>query len=180
RLAIGAGRGRLIRQFLSESLVLAALGGGAGLLLAYWFSGVLVTMLANGSPLLLSVAPDWRVLAFTGAVSLLACVFAGLAPGLHAVRANPHPALKEVRSGTHRRLGQSLVIAQLSISMVLIVGATLFIGTLVKLYCLDRDLRTEGVLTFSVRTSQRYPADRSLAVQTALLDRLSALPGVTS
>src|SRR5262249_40588245 len=153
RFAIGAGRGRLIRQFLSESLVLAVLGGSAGMVLAYWFSGVLVTMMANGGTLVLSAAPDWRVLAFTAAASLLACVFAGLAPGLHAVRNKLNPALKEGRSGGHRRLGQSLVIAQLSISMVLMVGATLFVGTLVKLYGIDRGLVTKGILTFGLRTS---------------------------
>jgi predicted permease len=160
--------------------VLAALGGGAGLFLAYWFSRALVTMMANGGTLVLSVAPDWRVLAFTGAVSLLACVFAGLGPGLHAMRANLNPALKQSRSGGRRFLGQGLVIAQLSISMVLVVGATLFIGTLLRLYRTDRGLHTEGVLTFGVRSGQRYAADRSLAVQTALLKRLDALPGVKS
>jgi predicted permease len=72
------------------------------------------------------------------------------------------------------------VIAQLSISMVLVVGATLFIGTLLQLYRTDRGLHTEGVLTFGVRSSQRYAADRSLAVQTALVERLDALPGVMS
>ena len=92
RLAMGAGRGRLMRQFLAESLVLASLGGSAGLLLAHWFSAALVTMMANGGTLLLSIAPDWRVLAFTGAISLLACVLAGLAPGWHALRANLNPA----------------------------------------------------------------------------------------
>jgi predicted permease len=184
RLAMGAGGGRLMRQFLAESLVLAILGGSAGLLLAYWFSGGLVAMLANGDTLLLSTAPDWRVLAFTGAISLLACVLAGLAPGWHALRANLNPALKQVRSGGRgapgARLGKALVVAQLSISMVLLVGATLFVGTLVKLYSVDRGLRTDGVLMFGVRSRERYPQARSWAAQTAVLDRLAALPGVTS
>jgi predicted permease len=180
RLAMGAGGGRLMRQFLAESLVLAVLGGSAGLLLSYWFSGGLVAMLANGETLLLSTAPDWRVLAFTGAVSLLACLLAGLAPGWHALRANLNPALKQVRAGGHQRLGRALVVAQLSISMVLLVGAALFVGTLVKLYGVDRGLRTDGVLTFSVRSSERYAQARSWAAQTAVLDRLAALPGVES
>jgi predicted permease len=179
RLAIGAGRGRLMRQFLAESFVLAVLGGSVGLVLAYWFSSGLVGMLANGETLLLSTAPDWRVLAFTGAVSLLACLLAGLTPGWHALRANLNPALKEVRAGS-RRLGRALVVAQLSISMVLLVGATLFVGTLVKLYSVDRGLRTDGVLMFSVRSRERYPQARSWAVQAAVLDRLATLPGVAS
>jgi len=182
RLAIGAGGGRLMRQFLAESLVLAALGGSAGLVLAHWFSSALVTMMANGRTLLLSTAPDWRVLAFTGAVSLAACVLAGLAPGWHALRANLNPGLKEVRAGgaPRSRLGKALVIAQLGISMVLLVGATLFVGTLVKLYSVDPGVRTDGVLTFSVRYNQPYPQARVQAAHAAVLDRLKALPGVAS
>ena len=91
------------------------------------------------------------MLAFTGAISLAACVLAGLTPGMHALRANLNPGLKEVRARGQHRLGKVLVIAQLSISMVLLVGATLFVGTLVKLYGVDRGVRTDGVLMFSVR-----------------------------
>jgi predicted permease len=177
RLAIGAGRGRLIRQFLAESFVLASLGGSTGWMLAHWFSAVLVTMMANGGTLLLSIAPDWRVLAFTGAISLLACALAGLAPGWHALRANLNPGLKEVRTGS-QHLGRAMVIAQLAISMVLLVGATLFVGTLIKLYRVDRGVRTDGVLTFNIRATGRYPQARSRAVQQAVLDRLNVLPGV--
>jgi predicted permease len=180
RLAIGAGRGRLLRQFLAEGLVLASIGGAAGLLLAGWFSGRLVAMLANGGTLAISATPDWRVLVFTAAVSVLSCLLVGLAPGLHAVNANLNPALKAVRTGSLRRFGNALVIAQLSISMVLLVGATLFVGTLVKLHRVDRGLRTDGVVMFGVRANRTYPPARGLAVQTTLLDRVSDLPGVTS
>ena len=93
RLAIGAGHGRLVRQFLTESLVLALLGGSVGLVIAAWFSPLLFALFVNGRELVLSVAPDWRVLAFTAAVSLVACVAAGLAPALQAVRVNVNPAL---------------------------------------------------------------------------------------
>jgi predicted permease len=175
RLAIGAGAGRLMRQFLAESFLLTLPGGGAGLLLAYGLSRVLVNMLANGGSLHLSTAPDWRVLAFTAAITLLACLLAGLAPGWHGPRANLNPA----RAG-HLRFGRLLVVGQLSISMVLVVGATLFVGTLVKLYGIDRGVRTEGVLIFGVRSNERYSRDRAWAAQAAVLDRLSALPGVTS
>jgi predicted permease len=180
RLAMGAASGRLMRQFLTESFVLAAMGGCVGLVLAYWFSGTLVTMLANGGTLLLSTAPDWHVLAFTGTISLAASVLAGLTPGLHALRASMNPGLKEVRSRGHQRLGKALVIAQLSISMVLLVGATLFVSTLVKLYSVDTGVRTNGLLTFSVRQRAPYPEARSWAVQAAIMDRLKALPGVAS
>ena len=96
RLAIGAGRGRLVRQFLTESLLLAAMGGALGLGVAAWFSGRLLTMVANGGAMALSVAPDGRVLAFTAAMSLVACLVSGLAPAVQAVRVNASPALKEV------------------------------------------------------------------------------------
>jgi len=178
RLAIGAGRGRLVRQFLAESLLLAALGAVAGLCLSYWFSGVLVNMLADGGGLTLNVAPDWHVLAFTCATSVLACVLAGLAPGIHAVRGSLRPALKEARTGGHRRLGRSLVIAQLAVSMVLVVGAALFLETLVKLHRVERGMQTGGLLTFTVRSAEPYPAARGLAIRAALLERLSSLPGV--
>ena len=177
RLAIGAGGGRLMRQFLAESLVLAALGGSVGLVLAHWFSSALVAMMANGRTLLLSTAPDWRVFAFTGAISLAACVVAGLAPGWHALRANLNPGLKQVWAGGQQRLGKALVIAQLGISMVLLVGATLFVGTLVKLYSVDPGVRTDGVLMFHLKFT-RYPQVRGWAVQSAILDRLRELPGV--
>jgi predicted permease len=180
RLAIGAGRGRLVRQFLTESLVLALLGGGVGLAMAAWFSARLFTLFVSGRQVVLSVAPDWRVLAFTFAVSLLACCVAGLVPALQAVRVNPNPALKQVRAHGHRRLGKALVVAQLAISMVLLVGATLFVGTLVKLYAVDRGFDSDGVLVVSVRTSRPFPAPRAKAVQRALLDRLRDVPGVRS
>jgi predicted permease len=180
RLAIGAGSGRLMRQFLTESLLLAVLGGASGLLLAHWFSNALITMMANGGTLLLSTTPDWRVLAFTAAISLASCVLAGLMPGLHALRVNVNPGLKQARAGNRQRLGKSLVVAQLSISMVLVVGASLFAGTLAKLYRVDRGLRTDGVLTFRLRTSERYPPDRRWTSIPALLDKLNVLPGVAS
>jgi predicted permease len=180
RLAIGAGRGRLVRQFLTESLVLASLGGGVGLAMAGWFSARLFMLFMSGREVVLSVAPDWRVLAFTCAVSLLSCCAAGLVPALQAVRVNVNPALKEVRAHGHGRLGKALVVAQLAISMVLLVGATLFVGTLVKLYAVDRGFDSDGVLVVNVRTSRPYPAPRVKAVQRALLERLQAVPGVRS
>ena len=169
-----------MRQFLTESLVLAALGGSLGLLMSNWFTSVLVTMIASGRTLLLSTAPDWGVLAFTAAISVGACLLAGLAPGLRALRSSLNPALKEVATASRPKLGRALVTAQLSISMVLLVGATLFVGTLVKLYGVDRGLRTDGVLMFGLRSSERYAQARSWAVELSVLDRLGSLPGVVS
>jgi predicted permease len=178
RRALGAGNGRLARQFLAESMLLAGCGALLGLALAQWFSRALVAMMANGGKLDLPVSLDWRILAFTGAVALLACVFAGLAPGFNAGRASVNPALKEVRGGGHRRLGRAMVMAQLCISMTLLVGASLFIRTLVKLYSVDTGVRTGGVLTLTVRSRAKFAPARAYAVQTAIVDRLQSLPGV--
>jgi predicted permease len=180
RLAIGAGRGRLVRQLLTESLVLAAMGGTLGLIMATWLAERLVAQFASGRPVVVSVAPDWRVFAFTAAVSLLACVAAGLAPALHAVRANVNPALKEVRARGHRWVGRSLVIAQLAISMTLIVGAALFLRTLLNLYSVERGFDTDGVLVLSVRSSRSYDAARGFEIQNEMIEGLRRVPGVTS
>jgi predicted permease len=180
RLAIGAGRGRLVRQLLTESLLLATIGATLGLVLASWFSERLVALFVNGRSVTVSAAPDWRVFAFTAMVALLACVAAGLAPALHAVRFNVNPALKEPRVQGHRWLGKSLVVAQLAISMILVVGATLFLRTLVNLYSVDRGFDSDGVIVVNVRSSRPYEAARGFAVQRAILDRLKRLPGIRS
>jgi putative ABC transport system permease protein len=180
RLAIGAGRGRLVRQFLAESLLLAALGAALGLLMAGWMAPRLFDLFLNGRDAALSVAPDWHVVAFTAGVAVMACVLAGLAPALHAVRGGVTTALKEVRARGAGRLGKALVVAQLGISMVLLVGAALFIGTLVKLQTVERGFDTRGVLIVNVRSAQAYPPARIPAVKDALLERLRAIPGVQS
>jgi predicted permease len=181
RLAIGAGGGRLMRQFLTESLALAAIGGVAGLAMARWFCMVLVTMMARGeTTLTLATAADWRVLAFTAGISLAACVVAGLAPGWHALRVSLNPGLKQARAGANQRLGRMLVTSQLAISMVLVVGAALFTGTLVKLYSLDPGVRTDGVIVVRLRTNQRHTPARQWASIGALLERMNTLPGVAS
>ena len=180
RLALGAGGSRLIRQFFAESFVLAALGAGAGLLLAHWLSQTLVTMMANGGTLFLPTAPDWRVLAFTIIIALLVCVLTGLAPGVHALKTSLTSGLKGMRATGQQRFGKVLVISQLAISLVLLLGATVFAGTLVKLYSVDRGLQTDGILTFTIRTSDHYSQARAWAIQTELLDQLNALPTITS
>ena len=179
RLAIGAARGRLVRQLLTESLVLALIGGAAGLAMAAWLSARLLSLFVGGRDVVLSVAPDWRVLTFTALVSLATCVAAGLAPALRAVRVSVNPGLKHVRAHGRGRLGRVLVVAQLAISMVLVVGATLFIGTLAKLYAIDRGFESDGVLVVNLMNS-RFPRDRAGVIQQDVLDRLRSLPGVRS
>jgi predicted permease len=180
RLAIGAGRGRVVRQFITESLVLAAIGGAAGLAVAGWLSVRLYTLFVNGRDVVLSMAPDWRVLTFTALASCVACIVSGVTPALQAARVNLNPALKEIRAQGHGRLGRALVIAQLTMSMILVVGATLFVGTFLRLYGVDRGFDSRGVLLTSVRHSRPYPPARVGSVQTAVLERLRAMPGVQS
>ena len=181
RRALGAGSGRLMRQFLAESLLLALLGGAVGTGLALWFSRALVTLMANGDDLPLKVAADWRVLAFTSAVSLLACILAGLAPGLNARKTSVNPALKQVRTGGgHRGLGRALVVSQLAISMTLLVGASLFIRTLVKLHHVDAGVQTGGVFLFSLSGKHHFPETRSMEIQEAIVSRLQSMPGVAA
>ena len=155
-------------------------GASIGLVLADWFSARLFALFVNGRDLQLSVSPDWRVLAFTTMVAILACCIAGLAPALRAVRVNVNPTLKEVRAHGHRRFGRALVVVQLAISMMLVVGATLFVGTLMALRAVDRGFDASSVLVVSVRTARPYPEARRAIVQQALIERLAALPGVQS
>ncbi len=180
RLAIGASRTRLIRQLLTESLVLAAIGGAMGLALAGWLGGRLVSLFSNGSPLALDVAPDWRVFAFTAVVSLGACVLAGLAPAVQAVRGSLNAPLKAVRAAGGSRVGQVLVATQLAISMILVVGATLFGASLLRLYRVERGFDGGSVYLAAVRHDRNYTAERVQAVQAAIVERLRALPGVQS
>jgi putative ABC transport system permease protein len=179
RLAIGAGRGRLVRQFMTESLVLALVGGAVGLAMAGWLSARLLHLFAGGRDVALSLSPDWRVLTFTALVSLATCIAAGLAPALRAVRVSVNPGLKQVRAHGRGRLGRALVVAQLAVSMVLLVGATLFIGTLANLHAIDRGVESDDVLVVNLRNS-RFPRERAVAIQQDVLDRLRLLPGVRS
>jgi predicted permease len=179
RLAVGALRGRLMRQLLTESLVLSLLGGAAGLAMAGWFSARLLNLFVSGRDVVLSVAPDWRALAFTGLLSVATCIAAGLAPALRAVHVSFTPGLKEMRAKGRGRLGKALVVAQLAISMVLVVGATLFIGTLAKLYAVDRGFESDDVLVVNLMNS-RFPRDRARAIQQDVLERLRSLPDVRS
>ena len=149
-------------------------------MLAHWFSSILVTTMANGEAIAISSVPDWRVLVFTAAISLLACVLAGVAPSLHGVRSRLNLGLRSSTSSGHQRLGKALVITQLSISMVLVTGAALFATTLVKLYSVNRGVHTDGILTFTLRTDGKCPVQRCSAAARSLIDRLNQVPGVAS
>lgn len=184
RLALGASRYRIVRQLLCESLVLAAIGGVAGILLAQWGVSVLVALVAKTSPL--DVRPDTAVLAFTAAVSLSAGVIFGLAPALRASKTDLTTALKEksVRTGRRRLrfgLASALVVSQVALSMVLLTGAGLFARSLMKLHEEEVGFNRDNVLLVGIdpRLARYKPTELS-TLYGRLLDRLEALPGVQS
>jgi predicted permease len=185
RMAIGASRGRLVRQLLTESMVLAALGGMLAVPLAWWGGTLLLRMIsAGGAPLPVVVDPDWRVLGFTAAISLATGILFGLAPALCSTAVDPAPAMKEGSSRAGRRargLDRVLVVAQVALSVVSLVGAGLFVRTLRELWNVDMGYDRENVLLFSVDAKLAgYPAERAGAVYRDILAGLRTLPGVTS
>jgi predicted permease len=183
RSALGAGRLRLMRQLLTESLLLAVMGGASGLLLSQWGTRVLLLfMRIEADPVSFRVAPDGRVLLFTLAASLLTALLFGLLPALRSSRIDLASALKStagsVAGGASRqRLNQALVVAQVALSLLLLVGAALFIRTLEKLKAADAGFNREHVVVFNLDFTQDVRS-RHLPLYQELLSRLETLPGV--
>ena len=187
RLALGASRGRLIRQLLAESLLLAAAGAVFGAALAQALSRGLVSFLGTqGSRWSLDLTPDWRVLTFTTALATLTCVVFGLAPALQAARTSPGEAMKSSgRSLTagRQRLGvrRALVVSQVALSLMLLVGALLFVRTLRNLQTIDTGFQRKQVLVSEIDLSPlKVPIERRTSYKKELLERLRAIPGVLS
>lgn len=182
RQALGASRARLVRQLLTESLLLAVIGGLAGVLLAQWGVSLLVSRLAATSPL--DVKPDARVLLFTLGISLVSGILFGIAPALRATKTDLTSALKEKSSqGRKRRfnLASVLVVTQVAFSLILLVGAGLFARSLIKLQQEDLGFNRDNVLLVSVDTRLAgYKATELSSLYRQLYDRLSALPNVRS
>ncbi|MFN2493546.1 MAG: ABC transporter permease, partial [Pyrinomonadaceae bacterium] len=183
RLALGASRYRIIRQLLTESMLLAAIGGICGVLMAQWGASLLVRLVAGETPL--DTHPDATVLAFTAGVSIIAGLLFGLAPAIRASKSDLTVALKEKsRTGTRRfrfGLSSALVVAQISLSMVLLTGAGLFARSLLKLQDEDVGFNRENVLLVGVDSRLAgYKPTELASVYQQLLDRLTALPGVQS
>lgn len=185
RLAIGAGRSRLIRQLLTESVLLAFAGGAFGLLLAFWSSGAIVALMSVGQEnLVLDLRPDLRVLAFTAVVSLLAGILFGLAPAFRSARLDLTPALKEsvgtgATSRSHSRLGNAMVVSQVALSMVLLFGAGLFVRTILNLENVDPGFDRKNVLLFSLDPGKHgYQGASVMQFYRQALGRIQAIPGV--
>jgi predicted permease len=185
RLALGASRGRLMRQVFTESLLLATLGALLGLLIASWGSDFLAGFFATGqNRIFLDLALDGRVLLFTASVALLTCLLFGLAPALQSTRVNPGPALKDVgegRASSRSRFGRLLVVAQVALSLLLLAGAGLFLRTLQNLKNLDPGFQRDGVLTMRVNPPWGvYQGERLANLWKEVLTRVEQLPGVRS
>jgi predicted permease len=185
RLALGANRFRLVRQVLTESLLLVSLGGLLGFLFARWGSAFLVNFVATGrGRVFINLPLDYRVLLFTAGVALLTGLIFGLVPALQATRIEPNSALKDSAGTSTRartRFGKSLVVAQVALSLLLLVGAGLFVRTLHNLKTLDAGFRTEGVLTMWINPpGGAYPGERLAGLWKDVLARTERLPGVRS
>jgi predicted permease len=186
RLALGASRFRLIRQLLTESMLLAFIGGALGLLLAWWGSSFLLALIGSGrNPVILKLTLDARVLGFTAAVSLLAGVLFGLAPAWRATRVDLTPALKDAArgSGAGSRLGLSktLVIVQVTLSLLLLIGAGLFARSLGKLKGLDAGFNKENVLLVSTDPLMiGYQGRQIVDLYRRMLEDIKSIPGVRS
>src|SRR4029079_9231665 len=162
RTALGAGRGRIVRQLLTESLLLSSIGGVAGSILAIWGVAALVAVAPPSAPRLQDVRVDTGVLAFTALITLVTALVAGLAPSLAAVRVHPNAGLRDggrEATGTGR-LRAGLVIGEIAVALVLVVGAALLIRTLVALQHVDMGFEPAHVLSASLappRTQYRDP-----------------------
>lgn len=185
RTALGANRVRLLRQYLTESVLLALLGGGAGILLALWGCDLLVALKPDSIPGVSSVGVDPRVLGFTLALSVLTGLLFGVAPALHASSADPHEALKEggrsSSAGPRARLLRSgLVVSQMAIALVLLSGSGLLVRSFLRLQSIDPGLLIDGVLTVRLWTPDASYATgaRQSQFYSEVLRRVRALPGV--
>jgi predicted permease len=185
RLAIGASRGRVVRQLLAESLLLAFLGGAGGLLVANWLSRFLVALLTTDSNrMFIDLTTDWRVFAFAAALACLTCLIFGVTPAIRATSTEPGVAMKAGSRGmtdSRERFGlrRGLVVVQVAMSLVLVVGALLFVRSLRNLLVLDAGFHQDGVLVvnFDLKAANIPAAGRREAFN-SLTARLRALPGV--
>jgi predicted permease len=185
RLAIGASRSRLIRQLLTESVLMSVLGGLLGLVLAYWGTHALVALMSSGSsPLILDAGADFKVLLFTFAASVLTGILFGLAPAFRITRIELASTMRDAAANVSdvrdkHRLGKSLIVAQVAASLVLMIGAGLFVRTLVNFENHNFGFNQQHLLTFGLDpTRAGYQDARLVSLYSQLLDRIQALPGV--
>lgn len=187
RLSMGATRARLVRQLLTESVLLSSLGGLLGLTFAYWGSNILVAMMQHGNePLVLDLHPDMTVLSFTAVACLLTGLLFGLAPAVRTTGVDLAPALKQCASNLvsdrrRMRLTQSLVVSQIALSLVLLFGAGLFVRTLIKLQTQNIGFTRDNLLLFGIAPREAgYKGARYANLCREIQNRIAGLPGVKS
>ncbi len=187
RQALGANRWRLVRQFLTESVLLALLGGGLGLMLAVWGIEALVKLSPGDIPRLDEVSINWPVFAFTLGLSLLSGIVFGLLPALHATKPNLSESLKEGgRSATEglgsNRLRSALVVSEIAIALTLLIGAGLIIKSFIRLQDVDPGFKPERILALDIALpgAKYREAPKMVAFYNQLLTRVAALPQVES
>jgi predicted permease len=184
RLAVGAGRWRLVRQLLTESVLLAAIGGALGVVFAFWIKRALITLTDRNTGILphgVDLSLNWRVLVFTLAVSLLTGVLFGLVPAWRATNQDLTTKLKQSRrtTGAVSRLSKALIVAQVAVSLLLLVGAGLFIRTLHNLQRVNLGFNQENLLLFRLQPQHTGDKDeRLLEFYKQLFARLDHLPDV--
>lgn len=176
RLSLGATRWRLIRQLLTESVLLAVLGSAFGLIIGKWAQGLLPGTLGQSTPI------DWRMLGFLAAITGVTAIVFGTMPALRATAVNVNDALKRTsRSviGARSLLGRSLLILQVAISLVLLIGAGLFLRTVQNLRSVDVGFNAQNLVIFRVSPpSNRFDQKRAEALTRDIRDRLAAVPGI--
>jgi len=184
RRAVGAGRWRLVRQLLTESVLLAALGGAVGVLFAFWSKSALLALTDKDTGILpngVDLSLNWRVLVFTLAVSLLTGVLFGLAPAWRATGQDLTAALKQSRRTTSAvsRMSKGLIVAQVALSLLLLIGAGMFIRTLFNLQRVNLGFNEENLLLFRLKPEQSgYKDEKLVQFYQQLFARLDSLPGV--
>lgn len=187
RLSLGATRGSLVRLIMAESMILAGVGGGLGVILSSWITSLLLHLLPfQNIEVAIRTDPDPAVLGFAFAISLMTAVVFGLLPALQASRPDLAPTLKEAAASVSLGAGQTrlrrlLVTAQISLSLLLLVGGGLFARSLHTLLTVKSGIQTTGLLLFSIDPSMhKYTPERSRRLFIDALHELSQLPGVTS
>jgi predicted permease len=185
RLSLGASRARLVRQMLTESTLLAAMGAAVGAAVALFMTRVVVSAFAVGeSPILIDAAPSWRVVAFTAALATITSLLVGLAPALRSSKVDVTPALKESLAIRHIgswSIGRVLVVAQLSLSVVVVGVAALLVRSVLNMRSFDAGFTRERTVLFNVDASDPSMTPESRAdFFRALEARLRGLPGVTA
>jgi predicted permease len=183
RFALGATRGRVVRQLVTESMLVALLGGAAGVLAAQWALGLVVTLGADFIPRAVEITVDRQALLFSVLVSIATGLAIGVLPGLQAARVNVNETLKEASrgsTGTGQRLRAGLLVAEVALSLVLLVAAGLLLASFARLQRVAPGFNPQGIFTAQVVIPSRYDDQRLVAFYEQLYRRLSTLPGSSS